>query len=353
MSRHDTRCTTNAKAAARGREIRNEMGRGSATGDKIQTTINDMRGALDRAGAEPLKKLENLTPDQVETYMRDLVERHQAGDLGAKAVKDRVTAVNNLVRSSLVNKPELVQSAKEIGVTARVDTSDKANSREAAEAFKEFLAEKAAQGDKIAGPLGLAVENQQQNGLRFQESACMRFPDKNPNLDFLPVAPRDNPKNNRPREVAIRHQAQRDAISAARDFCKNNDQVALIPPGSNLDQFRAAADKLRAEFNEKTGQNFKFHGERHEFAHRLYEEKTKELCGVPLKCKAIVCEERLSGDDLTNSRARDKCYKEYVKEQTGLKDWPAKNVTEKAFDHVADNLGHGDGRKDITRAYLG
>lgn len=181
----------------------------------------------------------------------------------------------------------------------------------------------------------------------------MRFPDKNPNLDFLPVAPRDNPKNNRPREVAIRHQEQKDAIAAAREFCKNNEQDSLIPPPMTLKQFRAAADNLREEFNEKTGLQFKFHGERHEFAHKLYEEKTQELCGVPLKCKAIVCEERLSGDKLTDSRARDKCYKEYVQEQSGLKGWPAKNVIEKAFDHVADNLGHGDGRRDITRAYLG
>lgn len=353
MAKQDTRCTTNSKAAYWGREIRQEMGRGSATGDKIQTTINDMRGALDRAGAEPLKKLENLSQDQVETYMRDLAERHQAGELGAKAVKDRVTAMNNLVRSSAVNKPDLVQSAKAIGVTAKVDTSDKANSREAAEAFKEFLAEKAAAGDKIAGPLGLAVENQQQNGLRFQESACMRFPEKNPNLDFLGVAPRDNPKNNRPREVAIRHQEQRDAIAAARNYCRQNDQVSLIPPGMNLDQFRGAADRLREEFNEKTGQNFNFHGERHEFAHRLYEEKTKELCGVPLKCKAIVCEERLPADKLTDNRARDKCYKEYIQEETGLRGWPARNLVDKAFNTVSDNLGHGDGRKDITRAYLG
>lgn len=353
MPRNDTRCTTNAKAAARGREIRQEMGRGSATGDKIQTTLNDMRGALDRAGADPLRKVDQITQDQVDTYMRDLVERHQAGDLGAKAVKDRVTALNNLVRSSLVNKPDLVQSAKALGVSARVDTSDKANSREAAEAFKKFLDDKAAAGDKFAQPLKLAVQNQLENGLRFQESACMRFPQKNPNSDFLAVAPKDNPKNNRPREVELRHQSQRDAIQAARDYCRKNDQVALIPPGKNLDQFRAAADQLRAEFAEKTGMNFKFHGERHEFAHRLYADKTQQLCGVPLKCKAQVCEERLSADKITDPRARQKCYNEYITEQTGLKGFKAKMLVEKAFNAVSDNLGHGDGRADITRAYLG
>lgn len=348
---HDTRCSTDRNADRRGLEISREMGRGSATRQVIRATINDMRETL--VSSEPLKHLDAITSAQVEKYVEAVAERFQSGEIAAKTAKDKITAMNNILRSEIVKKADLVQSAKEHGITSRVDTSDKANARETAEAFKAFLDEKAAQGNETAQAVRLAVDNQLENGLRFRESVCARYGDKNPNSDSLKVTLQDRPKNNRPREVELRNQSQRDALAAARDWCKNREQDSLVTPGKTYEQFKDAAKALVEQFNSRGEGHFHFHGERHEFAHKLFEEKTKELCGVPLKCKAEICEQRLSPDKLTDSRARDKCYKEYIQEQTGLRGWPARNLVQKAFDHVSDALGHGEGRADITRAYLG
>ena len=350
----DTRCKTDAQADRRAYEITRSMPNqpGSATQQVIRATINDMRDTLAAAGM-PLKHLDAITTDQVDKYVESVASKVETGDLAAKTAKDKITSLNNILRSDLVNKPDLVQSAKENGVTQKVDTSDKANSREAAEAFKQFLSEKAAQGNEVAKAAKLAVDNQLQNGLRLRESICMNYGNKNPNSDFLAVTKADRPKNNRPREVDVRTQEQKDAIAAARDFCKKNEQNNLIHPGKSYKQTEDAFKNLVKEFTEKTGMHFNYHGERHEFAHRLYEAKTKELCGIELKCKAQVCEERLPVDKQTDSKARQKCYNEYIKEQTGLTGWPARNLVNKAFDSVSNALGHGDGRADITRAYLG
>jgi hypothetical protein len=328
------------------------MGRGTATRQVIRATINDMRDTLAEAG-QPLKHLDAITPGQVEKYVEAVAERFQSGEIAAKTAKDKITAMNNILRSEIVNKPDLVQSAKEHGITSKVDTSDKANSREVAEAFKKFLDEKAAQGNETAQAVRLAVDNQLENGLRFRESVCARYGEKNPNSDSLKVTIHDRPKNNRPREVELKNQSQRDALSAARDWCKNREQDSLVPPGKTYAQFENAAKDLVDQFNSRGEGHFHFHGERHEFAHKLFEQKTKELCGTGLKCKAEICEQRLPADKLNDARARDKCYKEYIQEQTGLKGWPARNLIQKAFDHVSDALGHGEGRADITRAYLG
>jgi integrase len=85
---------------------------------------------------------------------------------------------------------------------------------------------------------------------------------------ILALGREDGTKNGREREIPIRNEEQREALSQALNFMQEHGLSSLCPTSTLREQYNFAWN-IAKEFTKETGEKFTFHGERHAFAQEM------------------------------------------------------------------------------------
>jgi len=323
--------STNAKAAYVGRAVSKWDNRGDGLASAVRTMLNDLRNETG------LKTLSEIDKPTIEQYLDSLQERLESGELSSAATADRVSALNTTLR--YFGKGDMTVSAKKYGLSrGPVDTSDKSNSREASAAVVDAVYGKG-QDDPRSMALYHSLRLQEAFGLRARESFAIKIVEKDPDVPKLIITKSDLPKNNRPREIPIVSDYQRQVLREAKEFALSQGWRSLIPPEKSLAQGKDFAYKKLDEIRQSVGHpGFHFHGERHQYAHERFTNLFHLQAGQGLQCPAVM------GLGM-------KEWREYAANATGLSIEQIKDIDKEIRLEISENLGHS--RVDVTRYYLG
>ncbi|MCL4322472.1 MAG: hypothetical protein M0016_01265 [Deltaproteobacteria bacterium] len=111
--------------------------RGSATKEKLETTLRLIRET-------GIKSLKNLTTENINTIITGLKEKVENGTLSTSAANSYISSINNIVRYSGNDELHLIK-ADDHGLSRNISEKDginKENTREAAQAYKDWLNQK-------------------------------------------------------------------------------------------------------------------------------------------------------------------------------------------------------------------
>ncbi len=314
-----------------GRVIASWNNRSNASARIITTTLRDIRNETE---INSLKYLDQPTIDQ---YIDSLRDRLENGELKRSATSARISALNIIIKyADLDIKP--ISASKEGLSRGGIDTSDKSNSREAAEAINNVLIQRLG-SDLRNDALYHSLKLQETFGLRAQESLAIKIADKDPDASKLIINKSDMPKASRPREIPIRNDHQRQVLREAKEFAQRNGWTSLIEPSSSLSQGKNYAYNTLADIRREAGYpEFHFHGERHYYAHERFTELYYEKTGETLQCPAVM------DTDTKGWRA-------FAANATGLSIKQIRDLDKEIRLEISGELGHG--RIDVTRYYLG
>ena len=325
------------------KEIEKIRGNGSASVDKLVTVFMDFHEATG------VSQLKHLTKEDYNGYIEQLRER-VADEAGKKLEMSTVvgrlsylnTAIETICRTNRITSLDFIRSPSKCDFRRATDTTDKANSPEAAKAWRNRLESQAAAGDKFAAGLRHATELMGAFGLRYREASACKLDDKNSNALYLEVDRKDQTKCGKYRRIEITADSQRQALESAKAFAKQNHMRSLIPADMTLQQCRGRAYREVEKFRDETGFDYRYHGERHEYAHRKYASEWGKLAGHEVQCPAVM---GLGG------RKNAAKWFAAVQSQTGLSKYQVRELDEKIRLSVSTDLGHG--RTDVTATYLG
>ena len=311
------------------REITAFIGRGSATTEKIITTLNEIK---ETAGIKSLKSLE-------QAHISQIIDKLQTADMSLSAKNSYISSLNNVVK--YLNRSDLNPiKAAEFGLSRDISSSDgvnKENSRESAESFKSWLQEKAEQtGDIRYTALRHAVDIQYSAGLRLRESLLVKLTTKDLSANTLNLAKKnDGAKNSRQRVINLNGE-QKAIILEARQFLKDNHLVNLNI--GTQKQGRDFVNNTVKAFEKETGASFHYHGERHFYAHSFYKTAWQDKGYSNIECRAV------TGESKQDWQGR-------VMADTGLSKAEFKSIDKEIRQDLSRLLGHE--RVSITSRYLG
>ncbi len=260
------------------RDVANFLNKGSAIRDKIETVFNQIR---ETTGIHSIK---NLTQETIQSYIDDLKERKDDGDLTTKTTATYISALNDIISytNEKLNKNLETVSAKEAGLSrGKREYNNRAVSPETHQAFVSFLEQKS---DIKAQALIHSVELQRQFGLRLRESESIKAKTIEKALEKgkLELGREDGTKNSKERTVPIRNEAQIQTLKSALSFMQKHNLKSLIPSEKLLSQYNYA-EKAKQEFNKLSNDKMDFHGERYHYAQErisegaTYKEVSQEL----------------------------------------------------------------------------
>lgn len=352
----------NAKASILSKQIAFFHNRGFASASKIQTVLN-----LLRTEAE-IKHLKNLDQQTAQEIAREIAERVQNGEIQANTGADYISALNQISDYTNHFFDADIQSIQYSDFFSKtVDYADRAVSETTHQDFQSFLAEQAEQTqDERYQALQYAIELEREFGLRFRESAGLNQDtiEKALETGVLELSREDWTKNAREREIPVRTEEQRELLTDVSDFLREHESVNLAGAKdwkdyAPISDFRAFADEIRQEFQEQTGEQYHFHGERHFWAQDRYTEEWKERTGVEIQSPIQYYAERLEEKGWNGegkfydavSGYGIQSWLEYAREETGLSARELKELDQEIRQEISEELGHS--RTDITNAYLG
>ena len=323
--------SSKAKSAYMGRVIASWNNRSNASARIITTTLRDIRNETE------INSLKYLDQPKIDQYIDSLRDRLENGELKRSATSARISALNVIIKyADLDIKP--ISASKEGLSRGGIDTSDKSNSREAAEAINNVLIQRLG-SDPRNDALYHSLKLQETFGLRAQESLAIKIADKDPDASKLIINKSDMPKASRPREIPIRNDHQRQVLREAKEFAQRNGWTSLIEPSSSLSQGKNYAYNTLADIRQEAGYpEFHFHGERHYYAHERFTELYYEKTGETLQCPAVI------DTDTKGWRA-------FAANATGLSIKQIRDLDKEIRLEISGELGHG--RIDVTRYYLG
>lgn len=257
-----------------------------------------------------VKKMENVTPDLVREYGRELADQVKAGELAAATAQNYVSAVNSVMALATHGGWQSVSPTKDCGIgersAVRQDAPgalDRGSYGRAVEAVRDQVGERA----------GAVVELARELGLRSKEASLL---DARAALaeasERGAVTITEGSKGGREREVPITSPGQVQALERAAQA--QGDARAVMPPGENWKTWREGElREAREVVQEHTGGGL--HDLRASYACERYE----ALTGHAAPCAGGQIEDR----------ERDQA----------------------ARLAVAEELGHG--RAEVTSEYVG
>jgi site-specific recombinase XerD len=251
----------NHNALFLGKAIANYFNRGSSLASTIQTVLNTLR---DITG---VKNLRDLDERAIQSYVSELQQRVSQGELSRKTAESYVSGLNRVIEytNEVLGKTLQIFSPASLGLSrGSFVYQDRAVSQETHEKFLNFLAQK---DDLRAQALIHSVTLQREFGLRLRESLAIKAETIEHALSsgVLHLSREDGTKNARERDIPIWRESQKEALSQALDFMKDNNLFSLAPTEHLREQYNFAQNIAR-EFKETTGEKFSYHGERHFFA---------------------------------------------------------------------------------------
>ena len=265
--KYQTTFRNNHNALFLGKAISSYFNRGSSLASTIQTVLNTIR---DLTGVKSLKALDERA---IQSYISHIQERVSVGDLSRKTAESYVSGLNRVIEytNEVLGKSLQTFSPSQLGLSrGPFQYVDRAVSQETHEKFLSFLSQKE---DIRAQALYHSVELQREFGLRLRESLAIKEStiEKALETGVLHLTRQDCTKNAREREIPIRNEEQRQTLERALGFMKENNLFSLCPTKHLREQYNYAYDVMK-EFNRETGENFRYHGERHAFAKACIEE---------------------------------------------------------------------------------
>jgi len=307
------------------------LGRGQATRDKIEATLHMIK---DSAG---IKSLKNLDATHINKIVNDLQAKNRAGTLSTSAANSYISSINNIAK--YINRNDLTVKASDYNLSRNISAKDninKANNRQAAQEFKNWLDTKYQQTNDIRyAALKIAVNIQEAAGLRLRESLLVKLNDKDLSGNTLKISAKgDGAKNSREREISLNAE-QKAIIQEARDFLKTND-LKNLNIGS-LSAGRDFANNTVKEFFKSSGVSFNYHGERHNFAHEAYKEAWQKQ-GYNVISRAETGETKAE-------------WTQRILSETGLSKAEFRQIDKEIRLSISRDLGHE--RISITTRYLG
>lgn len=306
------------------------MHRGSATKEKLETALHLIRET-------GIKSLKNLTTENINTIITGLKEKVENGALSTSAANSYISSINNIVKYSGNEELHLIK-AGDYGLSRNISEKDginKENTREAAQAYKDWLNQKYGQTKDLRyEALKYAVSIQSVN-LRLRESLQIKLLNKDLSQNILKISEKgDGSKNSRAREIKLNPE-QKQALIEARAFLKDNHlknlNIGTIKQGRNF------ANNALKSFRQETGQSFHYHGERHFQAHEAYK-KAWEVKGYETLCRARTGETKQEWHNRIIS-------------ETGLSKAEFAALDKEIRQEISRALGHE--RIEITSRYLG
>lgn len=312
------------------REIADFQHRGSATVEKLSATLSLIR---ETTNIKTLKNIEQSHINQVISVLQGRAE--QGGSLSA--INSHISSLNNIVRYLNRDGLETVK-AGDYNLSRDIKEKDlinKENTREAAQAFKDFLASKYIKtGDLRFEALRHTVAVQNVN-LRLKESLLVKLNDKDLSNNILKINEKlDGAKNSRAREIHLTLE-QKQALLEAREFLKDNNMKNLNI--GTVQQGRNFANNTLKMFRKETNMKFHYHGERHWTTHEAYKLAWQDR-GYAVDCRARTGEIK----EVWESR---------ILSETGLSKAEFKAMDRGIKQDISENLGHE--RLSITERYLG
>lgn len=313
------------------REIAAFIGRGSATTEKLTTTLKEIK---ETAGIKTLKDLEQR---HIMHIAEGLKHRAESDKISLSNANSYISSINNIVK--YLGSDDLHKiKASDYGLSRNISAKDginKENTREAADAFKSWLNAKYQQTNDLRYEALKHAVNIQSVNLRLRESLLIKLRTKDFSGNILSLSrKKDGAKNSRTREIRLNPE-QKLALMEARDFLKSNKlenlNVGLLKQGRNF-----VNNTLKA-FRKETGVYFHYHGERHWTAHEAYKNAWKEK-GYNVECRARTGETKEE-------------WRQNILNNTGLTKKEFMTIDKEIRQDISRDLGHE--RIEITNRYLG
>jgi hypothetical protein len=329
--------------AALAERTRASIGRGSKFSEQCRSALASLSSSLKHDGISDLKR---ALPEHVEAWADRMAARLEAGEVSSSTTSSYASALNRIFET--VGREDLRISAKNHGIERgkKYSNENLASSLSAREALKEWLAEKAAstpdrEEHLRLEALSISAEMQRSFGLRIRESCLIKVMDKEIRNGRISLWKTDGTKNGRPRESTV---FDPDSLTRAQELVGNNPDAfsrGSLTLGfvSWEEQFRWAKSVL-TDFRRETGLEINFHAARHAYAHQRYSDKWAERTGIRIECPVV--ENRFGREHILSIASR-----------TGLTETEARALDDRIRGEIAEDLGHGLGRRDVGWSYLG
>jgi hypothetical protein len=210
-----------SKISYTAKEIANEfLHRGSATREKIESTLRILK---DEFG---IKTLKNLAQEHIDKFVSNLKYKIESGNMSLSNANSYISSINNLVKYIGKDGNEELRAikAKDYGLSRKFnDGINKENSRESAQAFKNWLNEKYQETKNIKYEALRQAVNIQSVNLRLRESLQVKLLNKDLSRNILKISAKgDGSKNGRAREINLTAE-QKAVLTEARIFMKENN----------------------------------------------------------------------------------------------------------------------------------
>ena len=302
----------------------NYNNRGFASVEKIKTVLNSLKEQ------ENLRSLKQLDQQKIENFVKNLKQKVESGSLTASTAQNYASALNTIIDyTNYVNNANLGHiSAAEAGIHDTVQHTDKSISEVEISEIKENLANEGKEN------LALAVELQENFGLRFRESIGLNIETAKEALKtgVLSVGREDWTKNGREREISITTAEQKTILEKVIENIQNREVVNLAG-GKNARDFST----IKEAYQEAYKEGLKFHSVRHTWAQQEYskgwEQRGFQGIQAPVKFET------------------KEAFRENLQEKTGLNISEAREIDREIRQEISEQLGHS--RLDITHTYLG
>ena len=184
-----------------------------------------------------VKKMENVTPELVREYGRDLAEKVTAGEMAAATAQNYVSAVNSVMAIATKGEWQSVSPTKDCGIEQRSairqdapGALDRAAYSRAVEAVRDQVGERA----------GAVVELARELGLRSKEASLLDARAALAEAQLRgAVTISEGSKGGREREVLITSQAQHEALGRAAQA--QGEARAVMPASEDWQSWREGA----------------------------------------------------------------------------------------------------------------
>ena len=209
-----------------------------------------------------MERIENLKPAMITAYAASMTEQGLSGSTMA----NRMTAVREVCaaigKQGICAKENAAYGIERVRVNPQHVNVDKLTE------IRGALAERAADGDRIAKMMVAADGLREAFGLRAKESLMSRGLVERDGKQYLVV---EGAKNGRPRSLAVDNEAKAKAVEIVKETSKElgSGTGRIIPPELNL---KAAYDAQRNGWSALGGtkeNNANMHGERHAHAREM------------------------------------------------------------------------------------
>ena len=321
------------------RETANLANRGDALALKSQSALTDLSQHLEKFG---IRYLEAVQPGHLNSWADDLRGRLIAGNISSSTTSSYLSAINTVFATH--DRHELKICAREYGLNRCQKFSNRnlANSEASHRAFTSFCIDRyRSTGDVRFMALYHSVSIQNRAGLRFRESTQIKIAEKNLNGNRLQLSKGDGVKNGQARNFKP---LDMNGLRQAQKFVQENRNIftkgSLIPDRMSYRSYKSWAYRTLDQFRSlnQNHRTYHYHGNRHIFAHRQYENKWLERTGI--RIYAAVVSGKYGIDHIKE-----------ISNRTGLSMAQARAAFKDINLSIAEKLGHH--RTDSAFSYTG